>query len=45
MVHIIKDQMKFVFIAVKLMKKKYVRKRNEAIITFPGKMPFLVGKF
>lgn len=40
--------MKFVFIAIKLMKKKKKKtlgKGNEAIITFAGKTPFLVGKF
>lgn len=38
--------MKFVFIAIKLMKKKNtLGKGSEAIITFAGKTPFLVGKF
>ena len=48
MVHIIKGENEICFYCYKAnekKKKKTLGKGNEAIITFAGKTPFLVGKF
>lgn len=43
--HIIKGENEICFYCYKANKKSTLGKGNEAIITFAGKAPFLVGKF